>query len=423
MAQDNFRPLTDEEILAVADQPDLVAKFTSEELRRLRGLAPDKLVAFIEAREQERTTEGARIAPMALGAAGGIIGGPVGAAAGGFVGEAAKQVVQRGHDDPGVPATAGGQLRDMLTSGAKEGALELGGRVVMGAASRLGRSLVDNAVRPAPNLAKEFPDVIDTVIRERIPVGRNVLPWTRSGSQQAKGLLRESARTTRGLLRQAGEEGVTFSPQQIAAKDIADLAQRIGNQPISGPDLRRLSAMTVTYLKEHGEAMTPQAVKDMKQAAQSLAKPVFRAQQAGGGVTADQALGARFNEAVASGAKTALETIAGIADSEARTQRLIGATRAVRQAEVRRLPLMAEGLSAASAVIGALLQPDSGLDDRVRNAALAYLTARGISSPRAMSRVGLSLTGPVIQGLLQQVPRLAYAVATELQAEEAPETR
>jgi len=346
---------------------------------------------------------------------GGVPGAVAGAGLGGITGESLRQLIQklRGVEPPGTAMDA---ATDLAKEGGLQAVYELGGQGLMRGASAAGRSLIENAVRPPIGLVKEFPNVMETIVKNRLPVGRGLvpLPGAKSGSQQAKALLQKSGATTRNLLKEAGEAGTTFEPQQMAAKQISDLAASVKDQPISGPDLKRLSTMVLTYLDEHGAAMTPQAVKDMKRAAQTIAKPVFKAQQAGGGVSADQALGARFNEAVASGAKDALETIKGIAASEAQTQSLIGATRAIRQAELRRLPLAAEGISGAAAVVGAMLQPGSGLDDKLRNGATAWLIARGLASPRSISRQGLALTAEQTQQLLRQFPRLGDAVMKQL---------
>ena len=354
---------------------------------------------------------------LGVGGAPGAIGG---AALGGAFGESLEQIINRlrGQDVPATPMQAAVPImKEGLTQGAIEG---VGLGIAKGAGS-LGRSFLENAVRPPETILREFPNVMETIAKERLPVGRGLVPGTLKGSQQAKGLLRTSSRNTRQLLQGASSTGQTFAPQQIAAKRISELADQIRTQPISGPDLRRLSDMTMAYIREHGAAMTPQAVKDMKQAAQSIAKPIFKAQQAGGGVSADQALGARFNAAIASGAKDALETIKGIAESEGRTQSLIGATRAITKAEARRLPLATESLSGAAAVISAIAAPGSGADDRVRNALVAWAVARGIGSPRTISRTGLMLTGKQAQLALREVPRLAQAAAAYLNADQTVE--
>lgn len=356
---------------------------------------------------------GGTVAGMGVGGVPGAVGG---AALGGGAGEALKQILQklRGVEPPG---TALGAAADIGKEGGIQAAYELAGQGIAKGAGAVGRSFMENAVRPPIGLVKEFPDVMNTIVKERLPVGG--LFGGPSGSQQAKTLLRKSASTTRGLLKGAEKAGTTFDTQQMMAQEIGDLALQIRSQPISGPDLKRLSDMAMTYVAEHGEMMTPRAVKDMKQAAQSLAKPVFKAQQAGGGVSADQAVGARFNEAIASGAKKALETISGIAESETRTKNLIGATRALRQAELRRLPAAAEGISVVAATMGGLLQPNSGLDDKLRNATLAWIVARGMASPRAISRAGLILTSAQAQAVMKQFPRLGEAVMNQLSVGQA----
>lgn len=353
---------------------------------------------------------GGTVAGVGVGGAPGAIGG---ATLGGSAGEALRQLVNRARGRE-TPATAGQAAASIGKEGLIQGASEAGGRVLAGGARVIGKSLVENAVRPTMTMVKEFPDVVGTIVRERLPVGR-ALPGATPGSTQAKRLLQASSQHTRELLKGAEQAGIRFNPQQIAAQNISDLAGEIRKQPLSGPDLKRLSAMTMQYIKEHGAAMTPQAVKDMKQAAQALAKPVFRAQQAGGAVTADQALGARFNEAIASGAKQALETISGIAASEGRTQGLIGATRAIRQAETRRLSLAGEAISGSSAIVAGLLS-SRDLPESLQRGVTAWLVVRGLASPRTISREGLALTSAQAQQLFRQFPRLGVEVVRRLQA-------
>jgi hypothetical protein len=164
--------------------------------------------------------------------------------------------------------------------------------------------------------------------------------------------------------------------------------------------------------------LTPLAVKEMKQAAQGLAKPIFRARNAGNVVPAGESLKANFNEAIASGAKDALEGIDGVAASEARTRGLIGATKAIRRAEVRRLPLMAE---VAAPVVGGVAGGATGgdLEGRARNAVggvSAALLTRALLSPRTTSRAALGLTTPAIQQVLRQMPRASvYALLDGLE--------
>lgn len=350
---------------------------------------------------------------------GGVPGAVGGAALGGAAGEAVKQLVNRvrGAAAPTTPFDAASSIG---TQGAVQGASELAGQGVVKGASMAAHGLMDFAIRPAPTVAEEFGDIAATALKERIPVGA-ALPGMEKGSQMARGALRESAATTRGLLDAAEQAGTRFNPAAVASRPVADMATEIAKQPLSESELNQVSRMFNQYLNEHPGSMTPIALKDMKQASQRIAKPIFRALNQGGVVPAGESLKANFNKAVADGAKSALETIPGVAGSEARTQGLIGVTKAVRRAEARRLPLVAE---VAAPMIGATVGGTRGaMNGDPRSAATgagegvtAAVLTRALLSPRTTSRVALRLTQPAIQQALRQMPRAAvFALLDNLQ--------
>jgi hypothetical protein len=278
---------------------------------------------------------------------GGIPGGVGGAALGGAAGEAAKQLINRMRGVE-APATAGEAAMNIGREGLVQGGSELLGGAAMKGGKMAAHGLMDMAISPAPTLAKEFTtaagDIADTALREKLPVG-NIMPGTRKGSNMAQQALRESAGATRQLLTDAGAAGTTFDAQTVARGPVTQLVGDIARQPLSTSELNHIADMFTEYSGNHN-TMTPAMLKDMKQAAQRIAKPIFKALNQGNVVPAGESLKAQFNKAIADGAKDALETIPGVGASEARTQTLIGANKAIRQAEVRRLPLMAENRGA-----------------------------------------------------------------------------
>lgn len=358
---------------------------------------------------------GGTVAGMGVGGVPGAVGG---ATLGGTAGEAAKELINRARG-VSAPASAGDAALSMAKEGGIQGASELAGAGLARAATGVGRALMDNAVRPTMTLAREFPDVIDTIIKERLPVGR-ALPGMKTGTRQAKDLLSASAQNTRGLLTAAGQNGAQFSAQQVVQQPISRLASDVANQPLADADMSRLSKMVMQFLKEKGQGpISPDTLKDMKRAAQSIAKPVFKAEAAGNVVGPDLSLAARFNDAVAGGAKTALETIPGIAESEGRTQSLIGATRALRTAETRRAPLWAElAAQGVGAGAGAGVASVTGGDyAKGTGAGLATtMVARALLSPRSMSLGALVLTHRQVQQLIRQMPRGSLAALLSLAA-------
>jgi hypothetical protein len=344
---------------------------------------------------------------------GGVPGAMGGATVGGAAGEAARQLANRvmGRQAPSSPVEAATAIGK---EGAVQGVMEAAGGALGGAARVAGKALVENAVRPAMSLVREFPDVINTIVKERIPVGR-ALPGIPKGSEQALAKLGEASQSVRALLVKAGADGVEFQASHVA-QPVLELVDDLAKQPIGEAQEKRLAAMLDEFLGRHQGPLTPTAVKELKARAQSIAKPVYRAVEKGFPVTAEQSLDARFNAAVGTGAKQALETISGVAEGEARKKSLIGATRAVKQAENRRLSLAGElGSAALGGSVGtgvSALLGDQNADPGLKSGVTGWLIARGIASPRSLSRGGLVLTSRQAQALLREVPRLAEYLAT-----------
>jgi hypothetical protein len=354
---------------------------------------------------------------------GGVPGAIGGATLGGGAGEAARQLLNRARGVD-APATSTDAAMSIGKEGLIQGALETGGAAIAGIGRAAGRSLLENAVRPTPSLKAEFPNVMHVIEQERLPVGKGPFGGP-SGAAQATLKRQTASKALRELLTKAEASGTQFTNDQVAGP-VLDLVDKIAKQPLGDAEERQLGDMLNEFLKRHPGPLTPTAVKDLKASAQSIAAPIFKAAEKGFPVDANQTLKARFNGAIADGAKTSLETIDGAGAAEAKTQGLIGATRALKAAEGRRLPLSAEAISAASPVITALLSHGSSLPMEVQKGAIAYLTTRGLMSPRSGSRIALALTKKETTQLLNQFPRLGDAVVTALQGAEAgsptPET-
>lgn len=382
--------------------------------------------------ESSWTDTAVNLLPAAGGALGGIVGGVGGtafgvgvggvpgamggAALGGAAGEAAKQLINRvrGEDAPDTSGEAaqaiGGQA---VTQGVVEGLGHGASRVVAG----VGKAMVENAVRPTITHLRSFPEVMNTIIKHRLPVGAGLFNRMK-GSAIATQKLGEAAGVTRELLAKAGESGTRFSPMEIA-RPVVDLVDDITKQPLGESEQKAVKAMLTEFFERHPGPLTPDAVKDLKQAAQAIAQPIYRAVEKGMPVTADQQIRARFAGALGKGAKENLETIPGVQASEKGVKELIGAKRALTQAEGRRLSLMAEGVTGAAGIVSALLAQNGGADESLKRGAIAYLATRGFMSPRVQSRAGLALTAEATKGLLHQFPRLAEAVLIEAQREGA----
>lgn len=341
------------------------------------------------------------------------------AGVGGAQGEALRQLIELIQDPipegPGLPAfkrlvgQAAAIPGAMLREGGLQASAEAGGQGLIRGAAAAGRSLMENAIRPTITMAREFPDIVGTAIRERVPVGAGVLG--EKGSAIAKEKLGAAARHVRTLLDRATTDGKTFGASEIAAP-VVDLIDDIAKQPLAEADMNKLAGMIDQFLREHKGPLTPVAVKEMKQRAQAFADSVYKA-AARGESTTDQTVAAKFQGAVATGAKKSLETIPGVKEGEKKVQELIGLKRALTQSEARRLSLMAEGISGSAAVIGGLMGPNSGLDEKLKSSAAAWLVTRGIMSPRTTSRMALTMTSAQTREFLRAFPRIAMEVVRQ----------
>jgi len=354
---------------------------------------------------------------------GGVPGALGGATVGGGAGEALRQLLTRARGGA-APTSMSEAVASIAKEGAIQGGMEAAGGVLMKGARMAGRGLMDFALRPSQTILKEFPDVVDRVLEHRLPVGR-LLPGMQSGSEQAAQKLVGSSRALRALLDRAQASGKTFESSQVA-EPVLELIDEIAKEPLPEASMRQLDGMISEFLRNHRGPLTPNAVKDLKQSAQAIARPIYRAEANNSYVPAAETLRARFNEKIATGAKSSLEQIPGVKEREATTQGLIGATAAIRQAERRRLPLAAETTSAAvGAVAGALRSQGyelaGDLPADVARATAGWLITRSLMSPKVTSRGALALTNRQVQQLLRQVPRLAdYVVRAPEAGAESP---
>lgn len=343
---------------------------------------------------------------------GGVPGAIAGATLGGAAGAAAKQTINRLRGTE-APSSATDAALDIGKEGALQGALEGAGGLAVKGAGIAGHALMEHAIGAAPSLAERFPNIAKTAIEERLPVG-NVLPGGTKGSAMAVAARKASAQDLTQKLIAAGQQGQRFDPAAVTQKPIQDLLDELAKNPVGDADEQKIVDLTAEFLRRHPGPVTPEQLKGLKQAAQAIASPIYKAVARGEAVGTEQAIKAKFNSAVATGSKDALETIPGVAENEARTQGLIGAAKGIKRAELRRLSGTAEALSGVSGVLAGVLSPRGDLPSDVRNAAVTWLVTRGLMSPRSTSRAALALTQPQLKALFAQFPRLAYEVTRQM---------
>lgn len=356
-----------------------------------------------------------------VGGAGGTVGGMAvggppaavgGAALGGAAGEAVRQQIG---DLIGIPKpqTAVERATDIGKEAAIQGAAEMGGRALAAGGKALGRGMVENAVRPSITLQREFPGVIDTIVKERLPVGAGITGGEK-GSERAARRLAEESQAVKDLLAKATAGGKSFETSKLA-EPVLKLLDDVAEQPLSKADMGRLEKMLDEFTAKKG-SLSPLDVQKLKQRAQAIAKPIYKAAARGEPVSAEASMEGRFNAAIASGAKDAMETIPGVAKGEAKKRELIGAKKALTQAEAKRLSLMGE---IGSAVVGSAAGQviNVPLDNPLEKSAAGWFIARKLLSPRSLSRAGLALTSAEAAAMMRQSPRLAAYLLRQRQVD------
>lgn len=314
---------------------------------------------------------------------------------------------------------------DLLDTGIQQGGLEAAGQGLLKVAEPIARPvgnfLMDQAVRPAKGLVKEFPKVIDTIMDEGLKVGR-MLPFGKKGSEVATAARAGSAANTEGVLGEAGRAGYRVDPTQLLS-GVTRLRQKLSAKPIANQTLGSIDSMTGQYLKEHtkpvlgmmdepltmgqqmsgaparrvmGETgrrtprlMTPLEAKQMKQVAQAEGAPIFRAERAGSVIPTADKLEARVEQHIGKDTKAALESIPEYGDrikaSETRTQNLIGAEKAIKDAEGNRMSFTAwEPRNAIALGLGGGAGYASGDPGTALETILA---SRALMSPTVLSRL------------------------------------
>lgn len=384
--------------------------------------------------ERERTDAGVAAVPGVLGAIGGIAGaamGPVGAiggaALGGAVGKAVQQTYDRGHEDraANVPSTARGQLAEMGTSAATQGAYELGGQALAKGASAAGRYLMNRALtRVSAKLSREFPDLAQDMIDRALTVSAG-------GERKARALLARAKGQANVALAKATQAGgsipVQLTPDVAQTFKSALLEQAINSGAtkaaatpgaaltVASQRLPREVEALMSQIDEAVKAgetveMTPIQADLLKRQLQKEVKALYANRVAPNGpnamgheATIKAELSSRINDAIerlASGYKAA--------NAEAKT--LIGASRAVQQAR-RPSGALYQALvrPLAGAAAGGAIGGYQGGTTGATSGAIAGAT---LASPQGMSRAAVTLGHPIVQAALKQLPR-SLAVALE----------
>lgn len=311
------------------------------------------------------------------GAAGGFPGAVMGAGAGGVIGETAKAGIS---GQPFSEANLGGEAL-------KQAGAEVVGQGIAKGLGAMARPIMKRALGPSKKIAKNFPDVVETALKEKIPVSKG-------GLAKAEGLRNESSRKLMEILGRAKAGGTRFT-----ARDVSQGVDELINNPvIPNREKDRILASLQDFLNQHSAGLDPVTLKEMKRLYQNRASGTFRGLREGTMAEAEYP-NAAFNLAIAQGAKNSLERIPGVAAQEGRTQSLIGATKAVEDATYRTPPLPD------------ILKPTT------------WPVVGAVTSRNVQSRLAIALADPRVQELMRQSPRAAAELLNQLVYSDSPDGR
>jgi len=339
---------------------------------------------------------------------GGVPGSVGGAAIGGAGGEAARQLLLRSLG--GNPAaTSTEAAKEIGKEAVVQGALDLAGQGVAKAVKQGGRGIVSATLKPSPALKREFPNLVDTAIKEKLPISKE-------GAEMAVERLGEGGRELHKVLSEAEAKGQTFDMAKYS-QPIRDLVQQIEKEEAQNPGSKaQLQKLISNFLSKQGTGpITPTRMQEIKVAAQRIAEPLYDAADKGFPVSPTDRVLMRFNKALADGAKPALETIPGVAEINARQQSLIGAERAISAAANRSSEgLTKEALPLLSAFGGVMGGGD--LKDKAEKGAVYYFLAKGLLTPKILSTASAAMTNEEMLKLVAQSPKLGAALLSIAEA-------
>lgn len=271
-------------------------------------------------------------------------------------------------------AKAGGE--EALLGAAGEGVGQVGGRVLAKAAKGVYRGIL----RPSLPLQREFgrDAILDTAMAARLPVSD-------AGAEQAAAQMAASARDARGRVSAAQAAGAGAIPAEDVAETMRPvLGQAAARVQLGLPDeAPALQARIHAFVAQHPNGLTLEQAQALKEDAQDLASRAYRAEDRGGTLTD---LGTAATQAQAKGLRQAIEArVPEVGPANARTQDLIGVTRALEDAGRRNLPAIgvlreltgsaAPGLVSSAAIRARELAQSPWWPDAVRSALLAALGA------------------------------------------------
>jgi hypothetical protein len=331
-----------------------------------------------------------------VGGIAGMAGGPVVAAGlsglGGAAGRAGQRVIEglRGRDIPQGMDLA----QDVGIEGAKQGAMELGGgmvgRGIKTVGGKLARRMYQGLAKPTKALRQEYPDLIETAVRERIPI-------TQGGARTIEQKLATSRGDASQLLARAEDLGaVPVSPREVIgefAPVIKELRKRadIGQAGMHGESLLSPVGARGRRLVKGGDIPLERA-QELKNTAQTAASGAYR--QLDRGVAKELSPDDLLDKATATGLRKAIEKrVPEIAAVNKRSQSLGGVERMLEASLGREGNTLGVGgmRDVIAAGTGAGLGSMAGPVGAGGGAAAGALLMRLLSAPGTGSKAALGL--------------------------------
>lgn len=247
------------------------------------------------------------------------------------------------------------------------------------AAAEAGRAAYGAAINPSRRIRRGFPGAIEEGYQ------RNILP-TERGLTRAEDALVESAEQTKTLLRQADAAGAPrVTARQITPAFTEPLEKARLRTKVGVPDERPALVARSKAIRQQlafGEKL--ESANRVKQEAQTLADTAFRAQERGAIIKdldalADQRVAQAYRKAIE--ANAASVGVTGVAESNRKTQSLIGLAQALEEA-THQPSRLTHLISTLGALGGALT---GGVDMGVG----AYTATRVATAKPVMAGAGL----------------------------------
>lgn len=225
-----------------------------------------------------------------------------------------------------------GRITESAGSGGIVSSAPLAGKAALGLGEKFARRLYSGLLKPKQAIKDSFggaQEVAGTLLNERVPI-------TRGGLQKVTSRLGASRDTAMGMVKDAEAAGIQGVRPQDVVSEFGDVVGELRKRADIGQpnDLAKVGARGKAILRTaggRGGDIPLTRAQALKETAQDASSGAYRVMERGGQkqLSADDLL----DTAVARGFKKSIEQrVPGVGPQNARTQSLIGGTRALEDA-------------------------------------------------------------------------------------------